>query len=125
MCLDYLTEFPITKNYGYKIFSTLNNKLDFLYQDSKTGVKKRRWLVASKGWLTADFQPKSYKKGFHIYENLSDARMNMIGPFYSAMQPILFRVVFKDVVAVGREDGMNVIVAKRIFVMEEVKSTST
>ena len=44
MCLDYLTEFPITKNYGYKIFSTLNNKLDFLYQDSKTGGKKEKMV---------------------------------------------------------------------------------
>lgn len=136
MCLIkvYPTQKEVDFNEGYKLFYRVEpckdhtHSIAFKYYGMKKfpygTLPKRRWLYAEVPNMSPlrDSNGEPYRTGFHIWESLEDAKVNAIP--HSALSVAIHRVLFKNVVAVGRQNITNkglTVVARKMYVMEEVK----
>jgi hypothetical protein len=127
MCLDSLNKKANIKNikYAYKVFDivTENGKevLDGAYFSFP--FKKRKWLKDTQNnELKTRYGNISYKTGFHCYLSCEDAiEWRYVGA-------VIHKVIVRNIVAIGKQyisNVANTVVAKEIFIMEEIKCLET
>lgn len=116
MCLDRLDTFP-TKGYGWK---TLYEKPDGRLEGTCTdyAFPVNRWLDANEGKSVPTLHTNNdyhttYTAGFHAWTSRADARKYAWG--------VVRKVKLKDVIVTGWQDGLRVIVAKKLLVVPATK----
>lgn len=112
MCLDKLDPKPQAKgNYGYKLFTTERGELTSIFTEYKYPVG--RWMEDEKPAEPLPYQGQNqYPTGFHVFASLQG-----LGRWINnkpAPKDRIRRVLIDDVVATGRQDGVKVIVARKI-----------
>ena len=128
MCLHKLVNFPVNRNYGYKIFKLDKNENlyhEFFHPSVDVDgfsiyepLPMLRWIDRNcREPIKTLLGPYSYETGFHIYKNLITALFikNYFEPtsFYDCIR----RVYFDRVLYTGTEVlEIPVIVANRIFI---------
>ncbi len=114
MCLCRLVDFPMTKNYGWKIFDKHSDGK--LYGFWRGGVfPVNCWLIAKPALIATSQTAKLYTAGFHLYASREDARKAN----YS--KSTIRKVKFKDIITTGLQGSHRVIVAKKLLVIPNTK----
>ncbi|MFA7162261.1 MAG: hypothetical protein WC083_06800 [Candidatus Methanomethylophilaceae archaeon] len=125
MCLDHLYTtnpelFPKVRE-GFKVFDTgpeLDDKPAFLYFPyvrlrGMYTAKRRRWLVAETRPLKSAYG-EPYPSGFHFY--LSEKEALKVRRY----NDVVHRVLFQEPIAFGQQNKKDVLVARKIFIMERI-----
>lgn len=124
MCLDITyanpkKKYPKGKTYiGYKIFSlNINNALCNVSEHAMhTIFKTKNWITdINKFMLYTDETSEKYMTGFHLYTNKYNAKATSI-----VWIDQVWKVEFRDVVAVGKQLGRKVIVARKIKLIKKI-----
>ena len=127
MCLDITyanpkKKYPKGKTYiGYKIFSqNINNTLSNVSANAiYTIFKTNKWIPdINKYILYTDETSEKYMTGFHLYAS-KQAANEYAKLLYFALDEV-WKVEFRDVVAVGKQNGRKVIVARKIKLIERI-----
>ncbi len=94
---------------GWKYFrSDASSHLEFAYYGGR--VNYNTWLKdKAKGMIPKQCGGFSYHKGYHVYVNKEDA-------VFAAFGEQIRRVEYREVVASGRQDGRQVVVARQILI---------
>jgi hypothetical protein len=130
MCLDRLIDIDIgDSGEGYKVFKRTtggriipmyyNFKIE--YQSNKKLLPKRRWLVSRiEKYLKCECSFDCYLSGFHVYLDKEKVlSMRYIGSIKA--KTVIHRVLWKDKIITGLDSGIKTVVARQIFIMEEVE----
>ena len=118
MCLDNFTttDLPQIKE-AYKVFNLHNNKLFPCFYKFK--FKKRKWLRDDNDFVryhgAFDTSLVLYPAGFHCFTS----KDNALAYTTKGIQ-VCHRVLVREIVAAGNQCKWPSIVAKEIFIMEEV-----
>ena len=138
MCLNYLKNFKINNNIGYKIFELKNNKLYSLFQCQQNSYPEMVevnecayryqyiYRQTSPKECLASEQRESYDYGFHIFLKLKDAK-SYLKKYYDTPNYVICKVNFSDVVATGYQAAGNfvvdvfaTIVAKKMTILTRI-----
>jgi hypothetical protein len=128
MCLNKIK--PLIRKhrkYGYKLFREMTpGKLSFIYMGCATTRQPVEWLHESDFRTTAyrydkqeDDNGKTYFMGFHCYTNLFRAFFTKFKFRNTVSHLVLWKVELRDIVAVGRQQGL-VVVAKEIRLIKQI-----
>ncbi len=132
MCLAYREDFPINTNVGFKVFQKNRNNGQLFTNFIRHNTQKREWLKDDdKIIYNTDGYDFSYRGGYHIYKSYKCAKrlQQYSYPNRSSIEPcepVVYKVLFKDVVAKGVEyeifsmELAQVIVAKEMFIVDEI-----
>ena len=127
MCLDIVTTPKNLKSdgIGYKmLYKSRRGKLYFPYfMEKEVPLPVDKW-INEKDYRLKRYKRKEtisadggcYQMGFHVYRNKGQAEKRTC--FES---DIIVRVKFRQAHTRGKQGGLNVIVAKEIFIQSEVK----
>ena len=125
MCLTYLTTSKKieSEGNGYKIFfKTTRGNLKSSYFHKATILPTEKW-INEKDFRIPPYKDKeeitassgySYPMGFHIYKNIKRA----INHSYSQFRGVVVPVKFRKAHTRGKQCGLNVVVAKEIFIQK-------
>lgn len=130
MCLDRLIDIDIgDSGEGYKVFQrTTGGRIIPMYYNFKLVnpevenlLPKRRWLVSQvERILKCECSFDCYLSGFHVYLDKEKVlSMRYIG--FIKAKIVIHRVLWKDKIITGLDSGIKTVVAKQIFIMEEIK----
>ena len=128
MCLDVVEKVykkSMPEKIGYKVMDVYCHRRYLPFQGKMaTPIPIKKWidekdyrvneLLSCRVLYCYDFQNKSYPYGFHVYENLKDAKGNC----FDGMK--IYSVYMKDIVARGKQDDCSVFVAKKIKLIKVV-----
>lgn len=135
MCLEYIGDFKIKTNIGYKVFIEKGNN-GKLYGDYRNRGDIRpinRWLneydFRDHKWVAVikTCNDRSYNVGWHIFLTKKDAKQWASGSNKPGKVKCSIRKVkFKDIVAIGYQrtcgfDSFKVVVAKQMLILPEKK----
>ena len=115
MCLDYVNKEPVVaEGEGWKVVRSKNKGL---YPPIYGGrYRTGRWVKdRARHLLYAEQSAKEYPAGFHIFAR----RLDAFG--WKTRSEQVRRVSFRQVVATGRQDRVDVIVAREIYIHPEGK----
>ena len=135
MCLTRLDKVykrkRVKERICFKVFDKFCGDLCFKYQgDKRKKIPVHEWihekdyrsvLYMNYKFLEATFDVNKhrifpvYPFGFHVYENLIDAKEQCSCGFY------LYKVAVRKVVAKGIQNGLNVLVAEEMKIIKEIK----
>jgi hypothetical protein len=122
MCLDRLEKFPVRKNkdgwvVAWKVFKsqTRTGYLPFLYATGRA-LAGRTYIAKIQHKMRNDDNP-GYELGFHAYTTKRHALLR--SPVWRGT--CVYRVLLKDITATGYQDGLRVIVARKMIVPKEGK----
>ena len=131
MCLYSAETKRLKKNlekrtYGYKIFRRRHDyniqtetKLSFQYQYCYEELRYNRWYEDTSSFLLDyNLYGETYPTGYHVYTNKKDAlkRLSWLG-FHNLE---VHKVQIKDIVAIGEQHNVDVIVCKQMLIEKEI-----
>jgi hypothetical protein len=115
MCLDRLEKFPVRKNadgwiVAWKVFEKRGDYLKFPSRKAKSFSVGSRVHRAQGGIIGIS---PTYQSGYHAYKTRAEA---FGGPYVFGS---IRRVLLKDITATGYQNGLRVIVARKMIVPKE------
>ncbi len=114
MCLDTIDkEIKKTKGFGWKVFEERARGLHPAFFDlpySKP-FKVNVWVTETRNTLRIN----GYDAGFHVFEKEADANLYLRWRF----RIVTRKVKYDNVVATGKQSGLKVIVARKIFIEDK------
>ena len=124
MCLNDPAKFKLRREggyyVGYKIFDT--DHRGNLYNPYWSISKPRKTDTWLKAWgatpIDFNFFNGSYKPGFHIFQRLCDAMLNL------TVNDIVLKVYFDEIIQQGIQYGNYVIVSKYLWIPSDGKRWS-
>jgi len=121
MCLGTIDEKTRKVSKGYKVYRKVGRLFSSIsYPEYSRRLRKNRWIEDSRntkivGWLVL------YQCGFHILTNKKQAKIWCCG---SGGVICEVKVDPKSIVASGKQLDANVVVARRIKIVREIKTDS-
>lgn len=103
--------FPNIPRIGYKVYEEQDGSIDGIFAHN---MKMNKWLTSDSGTIVSSYGP-SYLNGFHILWNREMARhyKEENGDYSSK----IYKVLYKDVVALGLDSGRQVVIAKKMKII--------
>jgi len=117
MCLDTVDKEPRRKwGKGYKVVVSLGGKFKPRYFDHRQlHYPLGEWIEQTDTYLIATSQFGAYPAGFHLFTRQEDAKdWNKLHCTTHAINGVVLATQFKNVVATGKQNGFNVVVARKI-----------
>lgn len=97
---------------GYKVFAMDDSyHPHFCIQGGRARVRYGVWMKDESRGVILIASTSHYKKGYHIYVNLSDAEH-----WHDRNYEVIRKVSYKNVVTSGAQIGKRIIVAREIYI---------
>jgi len=135
MCLDFLSEFEIKSDEGYKMFLNRKRKLYGVFWAGNTEkeyptniwLKEKDyrnpcfWKLKSTNEKEIEISPfTKYKPGFHIFINKNDAEKFFESQIPCRSNYFIKKVKFRNIVAKGIQESLfQTVVAKEMMVLDD------
>jgi len=118
MCLGTVDEKTRKVSKGYKVYRKVGRLFSSIsYPEYSRRLRKNRWIEDSQNTKIVGWQVL-YQCGFHIFTNKKQAkRLCGLGKVICEV-----KVDPKSIVASGKQLGANIIVARRIKIVREIKT---
>ena len=114
MCLDKLKQFPVKKNYGWKVFVKEGNGLYPMYRShGNTPFPVNEWHTDKRNLQISLVFDEAYRTGFHLFYLKRDARA------YALNHETIRKTYFRGIVTTGTQASYHAVVAREIYIEDK------